>query len=396
MLKGLRILDFSYLLPGPLATVMLADMGAEVLKIESPVKVDLVRLAPPFIDDDCKISYMHAYLNRNKKSLSLDLKKPAALTIIQKLVTEQGYDIVVEQFRPGVMARLGLGYEALKKIKPDIIYCSITGYGQSGPLRNRAGHDINYLSLSGVMGYSGNKETGPALMGIQVADVTGSHATVIGILSAVLDRKNSGRGRHVDISMTDCMFPFHAVTGLKGLYEDKEPCFGSDALNGGSLYGFYETSDGRYLSFGGIEPQFLKAFLTELGIADLIEGGIMSESEVGELRKKVAGIIMTKPLSCWKERFEKIDACVEPVLTVSEAINTPHAKDRGLIVDVPMNSGGKFPQPALPIKCSGFVARYNWAGCELGRDNESILTSLGYTKANIAELRALGLFGIET
>lgn len=396
MLKGLKVLDFSYLLPGPLATLMLADMGAEVLKVESPVKIDLVRLAPPFVDENCNISYMHAYLNRNKRSLSLDLKNPAALRIIHKLIIEQGFDIVVEQFRPGVMAKLGLGYEALKKIRPDIIYCSITGYGQSGPYKNRAGHDINYLSLSGVMGYSGNKETGPALMGVQVADVTGSHASVIGILSAIIERNNSGKGRHVDISMTDCMFPFHAVTGLKGLYEDKEPCFGSDILNGGSLYGFYETSDGRYLSFGGLEPQFLKAFLTELGLAGLINGGIMSESDVEGIRKRVAGIILTKPFVYWKERFEKIDACVEPVLSVNEAVSTPHADERGLIVDVPSDSGAKCPQPSLPIKFGGFAAQYKWAGCELGRDNESVLESLGFTKKDIKELRALGLFGIET
>ena len=396
MLKGLKVLDFSYLLPGPLATVMLADMGAEVLKVESPVKVDLVRLSPPFINKDCTISYMHAYLNRNKKSLSLDLKKPSALTVIHKLIIEQGFDIVVEQFRPGVMARLGLGYEDLKKIKPDIIYCSITGYGQAGPYKKRAGHDINYLSLSGVMGYSGNKQTGPALMGIQVADVTGSHAAVIGILAAVLDRKNSGPGRHVDISMTDCMFPYHAVTGLKGLYEDAEPSFESDLLNGGSLYGFYETSDGRYISFGGLEPQFSTAFFTELGLTDFIPGGVMPEGRIEEVQKKVAEAILTKPFAYWKERFKSIDACVEPVLTVSEAVQTPHAIERGLIVDVPRNSGAKCPQPAMPIKFSGFAPEYKWAGSELGRDNESILASLGFTEKDITELRALGLFGIET
>jgi alpha-methylacyl-CoA racemase len=396
MLKGLKVLDFSYLLPGPLATVMLADMGAEVLKVESPVKVDLVRLAPPFIDENCTISYMHAYLNRNKKSLSLDLKKPAALTVIHKLIIEQGFDIVVEQFRPGVMTRLGLGYENLKKLKSDIIYCSVTGYGQSGPYKMRAGHDINYLSLSGVMGYSGNHHTGPALMGIQVADITGSHAAVIGILAAVLDRKSSHRGRHVDISMTDCMFPFHAVTGLKGLYEDAEPSFESDLLNGGSLYGFYETSDGRYLSFGGLEPQFSTAFFTELGLTDFIAGGVMPEGMIEEVRLRVAQVILTKPFKYWKERFELLDACVEPVLSVNEAIQTPHAVERGLIVDVPVNSGAKCRQPSMPVKFSGFGPEYKWAGCELGRDNESILASLGYTKENIAELRALGLFGIET
>jgi crotonobetainyl-CoA:carnitine CoA-transferase CaiB-like acyl-CoA transferase len=396
MLEGLKVLDFSYLLPGPLATLMLADMGAEVLKVESPVKIDLVRLAPPFVDEGCTISYMHAYLNRNKKSLALDLKKPASLSIIKKLIVEKGFDIVVEQYRPGVMARLGLGYEDLKKIKSDIIYCSVTGYGQTGPYKDRAGHDINYLSLSGVMGYSGKHDSGPALMGIQVADVTGSHAAVIGILSAVIDRKSSGQGRHVDISMTDCMFPYHAVTGLKGLYENAQPCFESDLLNGGSLYGFYETSDGRHISFGGIEPQFSAAFFAELGLSEFIEGGVMPEGKVGEVRKKVAQVIGSKTYSYWKERFAGLDACVEPVLTMKEAVQTPHAKKRGLMKDVPGPAGRKCSQPAMPVKFSGFDPEYNWAGCALGRDNEDILESLGYSKDDIAELRALGLFGIQT
>jgi crotonobetainyl-CoA:carnitine CoA-transferase CaiB-like acyl-CoA transferase len=396
MLKGLKVLDFSYLLPGPLATLMLADMGAEVLKVESPVKIDLVRLAPPFIGEKNPVSYMHAYLNRNKKSLAMDLKKPAALSIIHKLISDKGYDVIIEQYRPGVMTRLGLGYEHLKKIKPDIIYCSVTGYGQTGPLKNRAGHDINYLSLSGVMGYSGSEKSGPSLMGIQVADVTGSHAAVIGILAAVIERRNSGKGRHVDISMTDCMFPYHAVTGLKGLYEDAEPCFASDLLNGGSLYGFYETSDGRYISFGGIEPQFSAAFFTELGLEEFIEGGVMPPGKVEFIREKVAKVILTKPLSYWKERFEKIDACVEPVLTMNEAAKTAHAQARGLIIETTAPDGSKCPQASMPIKLSGFDPEYQWAGCELGRDNEAILASLGYKNDDIAELRAQGLFGIQT
>ena len=190
-LTGLKVLDFSTLLPGPFATLMLADLGAEVIHVESPSRMDLVRIMPPYADGQATA---HAYLNRNKQSITLDLKQSASIEQVKQLIGQ--YDIVVEQFRPNVMARLGLSYDDLKQINPKLIYCSITGYGQTSDYKNRAGHDINYLALSGIAGHSGRQDSGPPPLGIQVADVAGGslHA-VIGILAAVIERQVSGQGQ---------------------------------------------------------------------------------------------------------------------------------------------------------------------------------------------------------
>lgn len=190
-LQGLKVLDFSGLLPGPFASLILADLGADVLRVEAPSRPDMVRLMPPYATDGT--SAAHGYLNRSKRSIAIDLKKPEGLDIVKQLIAE--YDIVIEQFRPGVMDRLGAGYEALKAINPKVIYCSITGYGQTGPYKDRAGHDMNYLAIAGVIGYNGRQASGPAPMAVQVADIAGGscHA-VIGLLAAVIHRQGTGRG----------------------------------------------------------------------------------------------------------------------------------------------------------------------------------------------------------
>lgn len=392
-LKNLKVIDFTYLLPGPLATLLLADLGATVLKVESPTRIDLVRLLPPFVDKEGAISGAHAYLNRNKHLLALDLKKPAGTAIIERLIRDQGYDILVEQFRPGVMARLGLSYERLRQINPALIYCSLTGYGQSGPLKDRAGHDINYLSLAGVMGYSGTKAGGPALMGIQVADVTGSFNAVIGLLAAVVHRQHTGEGQQVDVAMTDCLYPFHALAGTRRLCGDAEPGFESDALGGGSLYGFYQTADGGYLSFGGVEEQFAHAFFEALGLPDLADGGVLQFHNLPAARARVQAVIRSQPLAYWVERFKVVDACVEPVLPFSGAAEGEHARARGLIVDVPGPDGTTIKQIACPLKFSGVSPEYRWAGGALGRDTRATLGGLGFSVPEIEALYAEGVIG---
>lgn len=390
-LKSLKVLDFTYLLPGPLATLLLADLGAQVLKVESPTRIDLVRLLPPFLDKEGTVSGVHAYLNRNKRLLALDLKQPAGTAIIERLIRDQGYDILVEQFRPGVMARLGLSYERLRKINPALIYCSLTGYGQSGPLKDRAGHDINYLSLAGVMGYSGTKAGGPALMGIQVADVTGSYNLVIGLLAAVVHRQHTGEGQQVDVAMTDCLYPYHALAGTRRLCGDAEPEFESDVLAGGSLYGFYQTADGEYLSFGGVEEQFAHAFFEVLGLPDLADGGVLQLHDLPAARARVQAVIRSQPLAYWVERFKGVDACVEPVLPFSAAAGGEHARARGLIVDVPGPDGTTVPQIACPLKLSGSTPEYRWLGGALGRDTRATLAELGFSAPEIEDLCAEGV-----
>jgi alpha-methylacyl-CoA racemase len=393
LLDGIRILDFTYLLPGPFATMMLSDLGAEVLRVESPTRIDLARLAPPFVDKNGQVSCMHAMLNRNKKSLALDLKFPESISIIKKLIREEGYDVVIEQFRPGAMDRLGLSYEVLREIRPGLIYCSITGYGQSGPLRDRAGHDINYLALAGVMSYSGKAASGPCQMGIQVADVgSGSNNTVIGVLAALIHRMNTAQGQRIDISMTDGMFLHHVVSGIRTLVGDPDPGLETEILNGATLYGFYQTSDGQYLSFGGLEPQFLTAFLKGIGleawIDRLMEPGIMDE-----LKIEVTEAIGSRTRGQWEEVFKDIDACVEPVLTVSEALASDHALSRGLVAEVPGPDGVPIRQISLPIRFSEYSPRFQWAGPALGQDTEQVLRSLGIADREISDMRSKGIIG---
>ncbi|MCU0577361.1 MAG: CoA transferase [Desulfobacterota bacterium] len=393
LLSGIRILDFTTLLPGPFATWILSELGAEVLRVESHTRMDMARLAPPYVDRQGTVSCMHAFLNRNKKSIALDLKYDESIAIIRRLIAEQGYDVVIEQFRPGAMDRLGLSYETLSKVDPALIYCSITGYGQTGPLRDRAGHDINYLSMAGVMSYSGSPETGPCLMGIQVADVgSGSNNAAIGILAAVIGRMKTGKGQHIDVSMTDGMFPYHVVSGLGCLVGAAEPAFATEILNGGSLYGFYETGDGRYLSFGGLEPQFLSAFLQALGLGEYI-ARLMDPDISDELKERVTAVIRSKTLSHWMQVFEGVDACVEPVLSVLEATSSGHAKARGIVVEVPGPDGHPIRQVAAPIKFSGYEPAYERSGPALGQDTAEVLTSLGLSGSDIADLKSKGIIG---
>ena len=390
-MSGIKILDFTYLLPGPFATMILSDLGAEVLRVESHTRMDMARLAPPYVDKDGTISCMHAYLNRNKRSIALDLKFKESIALIKRLIAEKGYDIVIEQFRPGAMGRLGLSYEILSGINPGLIYCSITGYGQTGPMRDRAGHDINYLALSGVMSYSGTKDGGPSLMGIQVADVgSGSNNAAIGLLAAIVHRMKTGKGQYIDVSMTDGVFPYHVVSGLGSLVGGPEPGYETEILNGGSLYGFYETSDGKFLSFGGLEPQFLSAFLNALGLSEYIPR-LMEPDLTEELRRRVSDVIRSQDLSHWESVFKDVDACVEPVLTVLEAASSEHAKARELVVEVPGPDGVLIRQIAYPIRFSNYKPEYLRAGPALGQDTRDVLNALGLSEAEIADLKSKGI-----
>jgi crotonobetainyl-CoA:carnitine CoA-transferase CaiB-like acyl-CoA transferase len=391
LLSGIRILDFTYLLPGPFATMILSDLGAEVLRVESHTRMDMARIAPPYVDKDGTVSCMHAFLNRNKRSLALDLKFPESKDIVRRLIAEQGYDVLVEQFRPGAMARLGLSFEELQKVCPGLIYCSITGYGQTGPMSAKAGHDINYLALAGIMSYSGSKDSGPCVMGIQVADVgSGSNNAAIGILAAVISRMKTGKGRYIDVSMTDGLFPYHAVSGIGSLVGAPEPSYETEVLNGGSLYGFYETRDRRHLSFGGLEPQFLSAFLKALGLSHYIDR-LLEPGITGELKERVSEVIASRDLAHWVKVFENVDACVAPVLSVLEAVHHGHARARGIVVEVPGPDGRPIPQVAAPIRFSGYTPEYRRAGPALGQDTKDVLVSLGMSGAEMADLQSKGV-----
>ncbi|WP_057912216.1 CaiB/BaiF CoA transferase family protein [Peribacillus muralis] len=362
LLNSLKVLDFSTLLPGPFATLMLADLGADVLKVERPETGDSWGV--------------DQYLNRSKKSITLDLKQPESIESVKKLVQE--YDIVVEQFRPGVMERLGLGYEALKRINPKVIYCSITGYGQTGPYKDRAGHDINYLSIAGLSGYSGTKKEGPAKNGTQIADLAGGslHA-VIGILSAVVYRAKTGFGQALDISMTDCSFAMNAISAPLHLQGGLELEPEELMLNGGSFYDFYKTKDGRYFSIGSLEPRFKRALCDAIGIPELYEMSMASDKASGvAFKQALQKAFLAKDFEQWQKIFADSDACAEPVLTFAEAADHPQLKQRGMIVEVPDDQGNLQKQIACPIKSSVFTPDYKHTGRKPGQNNAEILRTL--------------------
>ena len=383
-LASLKILDFSTLLPGPFASLLLADMGAEVLRIESPTRMDLLRVLPPH---DQGVSASHAYLNRNKRSLALDLKQPEALEVIKQLL--QDHDIVLEQFRPGVMERLGLGYEALKTINPRLIYVSITGYGKTGPYKDRAGHDINYLALAGLASHTGRADSGPLPLGMQVADVAGgSLHGVIGLLAAVIARQQTGQGQHIDVSMTDCVFSLNAMAGAGYLACGEEPGRENQMLNGGSFYDYYRTRDGRWLSVGSLEPPFMKQLCTALGVEDLAALGLSPKPAQQKALKDALKIEFEKhDYAELCALFAELDACVEPVLSLGEAVRHPQLQARQLVAQVPRADGTTQAQMACPLKFSEGLPEPRHIGAALGAHTDEVLGELGFSVQRIEELR---------
>lgn len=391
-LHNLKILDFTTLLPGPYATLMFSDLGAQVIKVSSKSKPDIVADYPPFIEDS-GLSANQAWLGRNKKNLFLNLKQPEAVEIVKKLVNE--YDIVIEQFRPGVMDKLGLGYDALKHINPRLIYCSLTGYGQTGPMSRNAGHDINYLARSGNMSYSGRKSTGPVLTNMQIADIAvGSLNSVIGILSAVNYRHVTGKGQFVDVAMYDGLIPFHAMDGTAFLAGAEEPVREGQRLNGGCIYDFYETKDGRYLSVGCLEPQFWEQFCICIDRPQYVEKTVWPE-DIDRIKEEIRDILGEKTLEQWMEIFSGKDVCVEPVLSLQEALlEDDHVQSRKMVVDMQVSVLENFniKQLGNPVKLSECPAKYTKSGYPLGYHTEEILHMLDYDTEEIERLRKNGVF----
>lgn len=383
-LASLKVLDFSTLLPGPFASLMLADMGAEVLRIESLTRMDLLRVLPPH---DQGTSASHAYLNRNKRSLALDLKQAEALEIVRELVKD--YDILLEQFRPGVMERLGLGYAALNAITPRLIYVSITGYGQTGPYKDRAGHDINYLALAGVASYTGRQDSGPLPLGVQLADVGGGslHA-VVGLLAAVIARQHSGVGQYLDVSMTDCSFSLNAMAGAGYLACGVEPEWESHVLNGGSFYDYYRSRDGRWMSVGSLEPAFMQQLCAALGRPELAAQGLSPKPEQQKALKLALQVEFEKrSFDELCALFAGLDACVEPVLNLSEAVEHPQLKARELVSQVPRGDGSTQAQIACPLKFSEGLPAPRHIGVAVGAHSDEVLAELGFSAQRIGELR---------
>ena len=370
-LDGYKVLDFSTLLPGPYATMTLADLGAEVLKVSGRDKYDLVVNWPPVIEG-AQVTGAQAWLGRGKKTIHLNLKKPAAVEAVRKLIME--YDIIVEQFRPGVMKKLGLSYEQLREINPRIIYCSITGYGQDGPLSLRAGHDINYIARSGIAA--------------SAADVAGgSMNAVTSILAAIIYRERTGKGQYIDVSMQDSIVPFNSMDGASLFAGGSVPARESGLLNGGGIYDFYETSDGGYMSVGSLEPKFWAALCDGVGHPEWRDGKIL-RTDTPMVKKELIRIFRSKTREEWTEIFSKSDACVEPVLDLEEVSEDEHLKSRGMwpSVEIPLTEGIRITQMGCPIHLSGSPVQYRHAGYPEGHHTFEILRGLGYSDEEIEEM----------
>ena len=372
-LHGVRVLDLTRLVPGPVCTQHLADLGADVIKVEDTGAGDY---APPGL---------RALVNRNKRGLQLDLKQPGGVDAFLHLARDA--DVVVEGFRPGAMARLGLGYEALAQVNPRIVYCSLTGYGQSGPYRDRPGHDLNYCGLAGVSSQIGVDAERLALSNVPIADLLGGAATAaVGILAALFDAARSGRGRHIDIAMADGALA-HAVMPLATLAAHGHTrSAGNDTLTGTlACYGLYRTADARFLAVGALERKFWDAMCDVVERADLKPLHRSGDAAVeARVRAELAAVIGAGDLSHWEARFAGADCCVSPVQTIEEALADPHFRARGMVVDSVHPSHGPVTQAACPIKMSGFAFELKRHAPRPGEHTVEVLVEAGCSDETIA------------
>jgi alpha-methylacyl-CoA racemase len=340
-LDGLFVLDFSTLLPGPMATLLLAEAGAEVIKIEPPGGESMRGFTPAWGRD----SVNFALLNRGKTCLALDLKDPADRVRLQPLVERA--DIIVEQFRPGVMARLGLDYAAVAAVNPRAVYCSITGYGQTGPKRGIAGHDLNYMGDAGLLALSmGSPDQGtvpPAL----IADIAGgAYPAVMNILLALQQRERSGQGCHLDIAMTDGLFPFAYWAMGTGFASGRWPGNGTDLLTGGTpRYRLYATADGRSAAVAAIEGKFWDRFCDLIGLEPPLRDDARDPAAT---IARVAALIAAADAETWRARFAAADCCCSIVATLNEAMADPQFRARGLFDHRVTNEAGA-SMPAIPV-----------------------------------------------
>jgi crotonobetainyl-CoA:carnitine CoA-transferase CaiB-like acyl-CoA transferase len=386
-LQGLRVLDLSRLLPGPYATLVLADLGADVVKLEDPAGGDYLRWMPPMAGEQS--GWFHA-LNRNKRSLALDLRRPEGPAVLLRLA--RSFDVVVESFRPGVLDRLGVGYAALCRENPRVVLCSISGYGQDGPYRDRAGHDIDYVALAGVLAVNGPPER-PVPLGVQVADVAGgSWPAVAGILAALLGRAATGRGAHVDIAMAEGALAMLALQQGAADARGTSLRRGGEQLNGGSAcYAVYRAKDGGFVALGALEPKFFRAFCEAAGCPEL--GDRQFDDGGAGPRAEVEAIFASRTRAEWGAFGARHDVCVMPVLQGDEPRRDPQMIHRGSFVEVPTPwEGRSMPGLASPVRMRGVDAPLR-AAPRLGADSEAILSECGFEASEVASLRGSGALG---
>jgi alpha-methylacyl-CoA racemase len=392
-LEGIRVLDLSRLLPGGFCSLLLADFGADVLKVEDTGMGDYIRWSPPYYEGahESARSALFLSLNRNKRSIRLDLKHERGREVLLRLVSDA--DVVLESFRPGVLERLGVGYERMREENPRIIYCAISGYGQESPKRDASGHDMNYLGLIGMLGLTGSPDGPPVQSGGQIADIGGGALmAAFGIMAALRERDGapgapgSGEGQFVDVSMADGSLAWLAMVAASYFADGVVPHRGDLPLAGALIcYRPYECADG-FVSLGALEPKFWQAFCRGVGREDLIERQF--ERPGSDAHAQVVEIFKGRTRAQWEAFAGEHDCCLEPVLELDEALSSELVRAREMVIEL-SQPGAERPvrQLGVPVKLSRTPGEHaRMPGPKLGEHTEEVLEAAGYSREQIAEL----------
>jgi alpha-methylacyl-CoA racemase len=390
-LSDIRVLDLSRLLPGGFCSLLLADFGAEVLKVEDTGMGDYIRWSPPFYEgaDDSAKSALFLALNRGKRSIRLNLKEEAGREVLLRLIRE--YDVLLESFRPGVMERLGIGYGTLRAENPRLVHCAITGYGQDGPHTERSGHDMNYLGLNGLLGLSGDADGPPVQPAGQIADLGGGALmAAFGILAALRERERSGEGQLVDVSMFDGSLSWLALVAAQYLADGATPRRGRLPLAGGLIcYRPYACRDG-WVTLGALEPKFWHEWCRGVGREELVEKQF--EAPGSDAHAEVERIFLERTRDEWQAFASEHDCCLEPVLGLDEALDSELARARGMVLGLEQpGAGAEVRLLGVPVKLSRTPGAPAGPGPALGEHTREVLASLGYSDEEIAALLESGV-----
>jgi crotonobetainyl-CoA:carnitine CoA-transferase CaiB-like acyl-CoA transferase len=382
-LEGVKILDLSLLLPGPLCSLYLADLGAEVIKIENPRAYDATRA---MVKSEKGLPGLFYMLNRNKKAITLNLKKEASKEILFKLL--ESTDVLLEGFRPDALEEMGIGYSVLKNKFPRLIYCGISGYGDSGPYKNFAGHDGNYLALSGVLEQIGNQEE-PSPLGIQIADIGGGSLIALSsILAALYSREKTGTGQKIDVSMMESSLQFLSLYAGIYLSTGKLPSRGNELLSGKlANYHIYKTKENRFVFLGALEERFFRAFLRQIGKEEIIQKSEDIETNSESIKRILEEFFANKTVHDLKPIFENTECCLSLIKNLEEVLKDPHLLERKSILKKIDPIYGEYFQFASPFRFSNFELNRFERPPEHGEHNSEILNSLGFSSEKIQEFK---------